>query len=420
MIENIRNALSSLVVNKMRAALTMLGIAIGIAAVIVLVSIGQGVQSYIENAFLGMGANLLFVLPDSFSNLGALGSNTMRSGTISAGGSTLTMGDADALAEPINVPDASAVVPLLSVRRITKYENNEISKSITGTSTDWLDALGRGIAFGRFFDETDMISNARVAVIGQTTVERLFPPGRFPVGERIRIGDVNFEVIGVLTEKGGGTFGDADHMIVVPLSTAFSRLTSDRSLSGDRTLTMIYVQSASDDLIDEVRIQTADVLRDRHDIGFQGEDDFIILSQSEILDAFGSITGLLTVFLGIIAGISLLVGGIGIMNIMLVSVTERTREIGLRKAVGAHPRDILSQFLVEAVVLSIVGGTAGLIVAALGTFLVTVIVPDLPVTIQLDSVMLSAGVSIGIGMFFGIVPARRAAALNPIDALRYE
>jgi putative ABC transport system permease protein len=256
-------------------------------------------------------------------------------------------------------------------------------------------------------------------VLGQTVVEDLFPDNPYPVGETIRINGVPFRVIGVMEEK-GGTFGDQDNTVFVPLTTAQVRLFSARTASGEYRVSFILAEAVSEDRMDAAAEQIGAVLREQHDIAFTDEDDFTVLSQSDLLDTFGQITGVLTVFLGAIAGISLLVGGIGIMNIMLVSVTERTREIGLRKAVGARRRDILWQFLSEAVTLAVVGGLVGIGLGATGAQIVSALIQEFRSVVAPGAVLLATTVSAIVGLASGLYPAWRASRLNPIDALRYE
>jgi putative ABC transport system permease protein len=255
-------------------------------------------------------------------------------------------------------------------------------------------------------------------------IENLFPD-TYPIGQTIRIGGVRFSVIGILNEQGsagglGPPGSDADNVIVVPLTTAQARLSGDRNLSGARPVSLILVQARDAQSVEATAQQMRIALREERDISFRDEDNFTIFTQADLLESLGSVTSLLTVFLGLIAGISLVVGGIGIMNIMLVTVTERTREIGLRKAVGAQNGDVLLQFLTEAVVLALFGGTLGVLLASAGIALVRAALPTLTVSVQLSSVLLATLISLSIGVFFGIYPATRAAALNPIDALRYE
>jgi putative ABC transport system permease protein len=274
---------------------------------------------------------------------------------------------------------------------------------------------------GQFFNQADMESQARVAAIGLETVKRLFPDGTYPVGQSIRISGVTFRIIGVLNRVGGAGFGpNDDDVIVAPLTTVQARIVGDRNVSGQRTLSNIVVQARDADSVELVAQEVRETLREQRRISFRDEDTFQIFTQSDLLASLGNVTGLLTVFLSLIAGISLLVGGIGIMNIMLVTVTERTREIGLRKAVGAQKRDILFQFLIEAMTLSLVGGGIGVLIAAGGTAALTALLPDLDAQVQPSGVILATAISVFVGVFFGIYPANRAASLSPIDALRYE
>jgi putative ABC transport system permease protein len=259
-----------------------------------------------------------------------------------------------------------------------------------------------------------------VALLGRTVVEDLFPDNPYPLEQTVKINGIPFRVIGVLEEKGGSQMGDEDNTVVIPLTTAQTRLFPSRSRTGEYKVSVIIIEAVDEDRIDAASEQVAAILRERHNIDFSDEDDFSVISQADILDVFGQITGVLTTFLGAIAGISLLVGGIGIMNIMLVSVTERTREIGLRKAVGARRRDILWQFLLEAVTLSLIGGIIGIGLGALGAQIVTELIDDFHSVVTPQAVVLATTFSAAVGLFFGIYPARRASQLNPIDALRYE
>jgi putative ABC transport system permease protein len=273
---------------------------------------------------------------------------------------------------------------------------------------------------GEFFTEQDLALGSRVAVIGQTVYEELFPEGQLPLGESIKINNVPFRIIGLLEEKGGSGFNDQDNIVLVPLSTAQQRLFPARRADGKLRVDRMYAEAISDEALDSAIFEIQTVLRETHQISFRDEDDFTVLSQEEVASAFGEVTSVLTIFLAVIAGISLLVGGIGIMNIMLVSVTERTREIGLRKAVGARRYDIMWQFLVEAMTLAIVGGLLGLLFGVVSAQLISGLSDNLETVVAWDFVVLAIGFSAAVGLFFGIYPATRAASLNPIDALRYE
>jgi putative ABC transport system permease protein len=404
--ENIRLALRGLSANKLRAALTMLGVMIGVAAVITLLSIGDGVNRYVADQFVGLGTNLVFILPNDDPNRTE---------------SSLTMQDAQRLADPAVLTGAAGIAPVVMRRADLQLGGTLYRTNLRASTPEYESIRGFAVARGRFINESDYHGRSRVAVLGPATVDHLFPADTDPLGANIRVNGVTFRVVGILVEKGGSPFGSQDDQIIVPLTTAHDRLFNLRSQrTGQQLVDMILVQAINSQLVEDIVIDTSLALRQAHDITFRDEDDFLILTQQDFLSAFGEVTGVLTLFLGAIAGISLLVGGIGIMNIMLVSVTERTPEIGLRKAVGAKRRDILGQFLTEAVVLSLLGGLAGILVGALGATAVHWFVPDLDTSLSALSVLLAVSFSIGVGLFFGIYPAFRAAALHPIDALRYE
>ncbi|MBN1811858.1 MAG: ABC transporter permease [Anaerolineae bacterium] len=394
----------------------MLGIIIGVGAVITLMSAGEGVSVYIEEQFQGIGSNLLFVAPGSMEEYQS------SSGPPGAGSSTaeLTNGDAEALHDPVRAPDVVAVAPAVSSIATVATGRRDMIAQVQGVPPEYADIRNWYPEVGAYFDEEHMNSRARVAVIGKDVVKELFPDHPYPLDQTIKINDVPFRVIGILEEKGGSSFSNEDESVIIPLTTAQTRVFPSRSKSGDYLVDAIIIQAASDDRMDAASEQVAAILRERHDIDFRDEDDFSMVSQADIIAVFGEITGVLTIFLGAIAGISLLVGGIGIMNIMLVSVTERTREIGLRKAVGARRRDILWQFLVEAMSLAVFGGIVGIILGATGAEIISALVEGFRAIVTPDAVVLATTFSAAVGLFFGIYPARRASLLNPIDALRYE
>jgi putative ABC transport system permease protein len=407
--ESIRIALRALLSNKLRAILTMLGIIIGVAAVITLMSVGKGVEAFVQESFQGLGSNLLFVFPGSMES----SSSTTRA--------ELTMGDYRAIADPFLVPDASAVAPEVSSRFSVIAGKNDIRTDIAGVTPEYLDLRSLNVEDGSFVTDADVNARSRVAVLGSRAYENLFEEGSYPIGQTIKINRIPFRVIGIMEEKGGSGFDTTDSTIYIPLTTIQTRLLPWwRSRKGDPLLSTLYVQVADEELMDVAADQISEVLRDRHKIAFRDEDDFTVVKQSDILAIAGDIFGVLTLFLGSIAGISLVVGGIGIMNIMLVSVTERTREIGIRKAVGAKRRDILVQFLVEAIVLSLIGGAIGIALGMTGARIVASLDEQLRTVVSMDVILLSTGVSAAVGLLFGIYPAFRAARLNPIDALRYE
>jgi putative ABC transport system permease protein len=412
--ESVRISLRALTVNKMRSILTMLGIIIGVGAVIALLSVGQGFEQYITQQFQSLGTNLLFVFAGQLESSGP-GSARSSQQRIQP----LTMGDASALADPFLVPDVVAVAPEYSRSATVVRGKLDRSASVSGVTPEYQSVRNFNPVLGEFIAQEHVNGRSRVAVLGATVAEEFFEPDEYPIGQTIKLNDVPFKVIGVLEEKGGGGFGDEDNVVMIPISTAQTRLYNAGSVRGDLIISVIFVQVASQDKMGAVADRIAEVLRERHRISFKDDDDFTVINQADLIQVFGDFTAVFTLVLGAIAGISLVVGGIGIMNIMLVSVTERTREIGIRKAVGAKRRDILLQFLIEAMVMSMIGGFVGIV---LGYTASTVLgnVADLATLVTPGAVLLATSFSAAVGLFFGIYPATRAARLNPIDALRYE
>ncbi|MBM2826735.1 MAG: putative transporter permease protein [Dehalococcoidia bacterium] len=409
---NLLIALQSIQANKLRSSLTMLGIIIGVGAVIALMSIGRGTQATITARVANLGTNLLFVRPGS-----------TQAGNVSQGQGTarsLTLEDARAITESGSVPHAAAVAPESSTNGQVVVGSRNMRTRIVGVTESYEQVRNYQLEYGEFVSPSHVDTKAAVAVLGANVANTLFPDDN-PLEQRIKINRQLFRVIGVLKAKGGTGFGSQDDQIIIPVTTLMSRLSAQRSTSGVQNVALINVQVTSAKDVEAAKTEIATLLRERHRI--QREDDFEVSSQEEALQTLNQITGVFTMFLGSIAGISLLVGGIGIMNIMLVSVTERTREIGIRKAVGAKRRDILMQFLVEATVLSLTGGGMGLTLGLVASRLLRKVSMNgnpLNTVVSPDIIVLAVVVSAAIGLFFGVYPATRAAKLNPIEALRYE
>jgi len=411
-LESLRLSLHSLRSNKTRAALTVLGIVIGVAAVISMLSIGRGARTRIESQINSIGSNLLFVRPGSSSQGGV----NMGRGTAA----TLTYEDAVALADPANVPSAVAVSPENDSGGQIVYLANNARTRITGCTPDYETVHNTEVASGQFFSAFDVSGRTAVVVLGASIATELFPDDD-AVGRNIRINGQPFLVVGVLKAKGGTGFGNQDDMVLVPFTTLQQRLAAAARFRGSENVGTIAVKVSDRRLIDQAISEIQTVLRERHHVLY--EDDFSVQSQAEILSAATASTDTFTLFLGGVAAISLIVGGIGIMNIMLVTVTERTREIGIRKALGARSRDIQLQFLVEATVLSVLGGILGVLVGLGFTEVVRYVrIGGSTITpvFSADAILLATVFSLMIGIFFGYYPANRAASLDPIVALRYE
>ncbi|GJL73067.1 MAG: multidrug ABC transporter substrate-binding protein [Nitrosomonas sp.] len=401
----IGESLRALRTNRLRTGLTMLGMIIGVAAVVLLISIGQGAQSKINQSIATMGSNLFIVLPGATSSGGlSFGSGSVK---------TLTVGDSEAIAE-LSLVEATA--PVISGTAQLNYGANNWSTTITGTTPDYFNVGNWNIESGTFFSESEMRSAVRVAVLGKETARNLFGQ-EGATGKIIRVTNRPFLVIGVLEAKGQSLSGrDQDDNVFIPLTT------SERQITGNQfpgSIRYMMVQAKSAKTMDEAEAEIVDLLRQRHRITGDMENDFTVRNLAAIADVATGTAKLMSLMLGAIASISLLVGGIGIMNIMLVSVTERTREIGIRMAIGANRRAILTQFLAEAVMICILGGVAGIILGISGAWIVSQLA-DMLIVITLGMVVLAFAFASAIGIFFGFYPARKAALLKPVEALRYE
>jgi putative ABC transport system permease protein len=403
-LQSILEAVDSLTSNKLRSALTILGIVIGVGAVIAMLAIGRGAQNSITGSISSIGTNLLFVIPG--------GGQDIRNPR------PLTQEDAKALNDPLNAPAVVNAAPVLTSNADVTFEGQSARTQVFAVTAGYDNLRNLSVTEGQFISDENILGRAAVAVLGPDTATNLFGRSEGVTGETIRLDGQPFRVIGVLKAQGGSGFSNPDDQIIVPLTTAQARLVRK---STRNAVDMILVQAASAQDVPVANEQVAEILRSRHRTPV-GSDDFTVFTQQSFLDIANTITGVLTVFLGGIAGISLLVGGIGIMNIMLVSVTERIREIGIRMSVGAKERDILLQFLAEAIVLSVFGGLLGI---ALGIGL-SKLLPMIPIfsgwkgIVSVNSIILAFVFSGSVGVFFGFYPARKASKLDPIEALRYE
>lgn len=402
----LHETISALTANKVRTSLTMLGIIIGISSVIAMVSIGQGAQSSIESSIQSIGSNLIIVSPGATRNFG-YGASSGRGAA-----KTLTMKDVDAIAAEVS--NIQAVSPEVSSRYQITAKGTNTNTSVIGSKSAYAGVHNVTIDEGSFIGDQDVAARSKVAVIGPTVRDDLFGVGAEAIGQSIRINGMEFKVIGLTTSKGSGGFGNQDDTVYIPLSTA------QLFLVGDSTyVTSLSISATDAAVMTQVQADITDLLLTRHKISNAANADFNVLNQADIVSAASSVTGTFTILLAAVAGISLLVGGIGIMNMMLTTVTERTKEIGLRKAIGATRRDINIQFLTEAVALTLIGGAIGVILGWGASYAVTSF-GILQTQVSTTSVLLAFGVSALIGIVFGYYPARRASRLNPIEALRYE
>lgn len=400
-IESLKMAVSTLGANKVRSGLTMLGIIIGNASVVAMIGIGQGAQTLANDQFANLGPNTLFVVP---------GSRQARNTTVNFP-KTLVL--ADALAITKQVATVAEVAPEINARFLISYRNRNMTALVTGSTPEYASVRNFTLKKGRFINNIDLARHKRVTVIGTEVAAQLFPTQN-PLGQQLRIKNLSFEVIGILEAKGSFFGNNQDEMLIIPLSTINSQLVGKTGPYGVE-LSWISLTARSGEEIRAAKFQIENLLRLRHKI--VAEDDFRVETAKQMIEIFGTITKGLTLLLALIAGISLIVGGIGVMNIMLVSVSERTGEIGLRKAIGAREQDILLQFLIESTLVSIAGGALGILVGAGAIVLVSSFSP-LAATVSSSAVALSLSVSTGIGLFFGVVPAYRASKLPPIVALR--
>ena len=410
-------AIESLNGNKMRSGLTVLGIVIGVAAVIAMLAIGNGAQASITGSISSIGTNLLFVFKGASDSQGGPPGMSRSSGNNDR---PLTLADAEAIADPFIAPSVASVAPVIQGNGTATFGGEKTTTTISGVTPDYAPVRNLELSEGEFINEEHELGRMSVVVMGPETADTLFGHHDGIVGETIRIEGQPFRVIGVLVAKGGGSMGSEDKSLYIPFSTAQARLIKHSSRD---EVDVIFAQATSAEAVTQASDEISNILRERHRTPI-GRDDFTVFTQQDFLKTFETITGVLTIFLGGIAGISLLVGGIGIMNIMLVSVTERTREIGLRKALGARKKDILLQFLTESSLLSLIGGIIGIMFGWLIAFTVgkvaTATGNDFTPIVGMQAIVLSTSFSAAIGLFFGIYPASRAANLEPVEALRYE
>ncbi len=407
-LQTLRIAVSGLLTNKLRSFLTILGMTIGVGAVIGLVSLGRGVEDFVAAEFGDLGTDLLVV------------SSTRPNSPTRTRIEPLTTVEAQDLANPSIAPSIGAIGAEYGLFGLVAGRSGSANLNVRGTTANFAALQNWTLRSGSFISAFDVENTTRVVVLGVDAVERLFGDKDFdPAGQTIRINERVFTVIGVMSEL-DAAFSNDDESVFIPISTSQTRLDSARTRDGGYRVSTIYAQALSEDLADQATREIQRYLDEAHNIIFDGEQDYQVSNQADLLNFFRTLTGVLTVFLSLIAGISLLVAGIGVMNIMLVTVTERTKEIGLRKAVGARGRDILMQFMIESLILALIGGFSGVLVGWLASVIGTAVIADVTLTLSADAIFLATFVSTSVGIVFGLYPANRAAKMRPIDALRFE